>query len=120
MNLPVGLESLTLGQSFNQSLEKVRWPSQLITLTCGNEFNQTLTQVTLPNLQNLTLVPDFSEFGGRSISNDSAEPNAGIGLQQQSGTGEPAKWPAKSDLWAGIQSEFGGRSLAAHAAEPFF
>ena len=56
-----GLQSLTLGREFNQSLD-VKLPDSLQSLTFGDSFNQRLDQVALPkNLQSLTFGACFSQ-----------------------------------------------------------
>lgn len=61
-NLPKTLESLTFGDSFNQSLKQVTLPNSLQSLTFGSCFNQSLQGVTLPsNLQSLTFGNDFNQ-----------------------------------------------------------
>ena len=56
VTLPSGLQTLTFGYAYNQSLEKVTLPSGLQTLTFGRCYNQSLEKVTLPSgLQTLTL-----------------------------------------------------------------
>ena len=53
--VPAGLQTLTIGNSFNQSLDGVSLPAGLQTLTFGNPFNQSLDGVSLPaGLQTLT------------------------------------------------------------------
>ena len=55
VSLPSALQSLTFGDSFNQSLDNVTLPGALQSLTFGWEFNQRLGNVTLPSaLQSLT------------------------------------------------------------------
>lgn len=61
-NLPHGLQSLTLGAHFNESLEHVTLPTQLQSLTFGSDFNQPLQAVNLPrSLQSLTFRSDFNQ-----------------------------------------------------------
>eukprot|EP00435_Cladocopium_sp_Y103_P046332 s2372_g13.t1 len=60
-NLPKSLESLTFGESFNQSLERVILPSTLQSLTFGSCFNQSLERVILPSsLESLTFGSSFN------------------------------------------------------------
>ena len=57
MTWPAGLQGLTFGQSFDQSLDKVSWPVGLQSLTFGRNFNQSLDNVIWPvGLQSLTFV----------------------------------------------------------------
>ncbi len=56
VQLPLDLEHLKFGASFNQSLKEVILPPKLRSLTLGLFFGQSLTNVTLPpNLQWLEL-----------------------------------------------------------------
>ena len=48
-NLPCSLASLSFGNMFNQSLERVTLPSSLQSLSFGFKFNQSLERVTLPS-----------------------------------------------------------------------
>jgi hypothetical protein len=60
--LPGSLETLALGDKFNQTLEPVRLPSGLQTLEFGDDFNQTLERVSLPSgLQTLEFGHDFDQ-----------------------------------------------------------
>ena len=56
MTWPAGLQSLTFGQSFNQSLDNVTWPAGLQSLTFGHGFNQSLGQC---NMASRPSKPDF-------------------------------------------------------------
>ena len=47
-SLPSGLQTITFGWEFNQSLKNVKLPSGMQTFTFGCEFNQSLENVTLP------------------------------------------------------------------------
>ena len=40
VTLPSGLQSLTFGPNFNEDLEKVKWPSNLKSLTFSGRFNK--------------------------------------------------------------------------------
>ena len=54
---PAGLQNLTFGALFNQSLDKVTWPEGLQSLTFGVFFDQSLDNVTWPGgLQSLSCV----------------------------------------------------------------
>ena len=60
--LPAGLQTLTFGYSFNQSLDKTALPACLQTLTFGLQFNQSLDKTALPaGLQTLTLGLCFNQ-----------------------------------------------------------
>ena len=62
MTWPAGLQSLSFGYRFNQSLDRVAWPAGLQRLTFGYEFNQSLDNVTWPaSLQILTLGHCFEQ-----------------------------------------------------------
>ena len=62
VTLPSSLQSLKFGNNFNQSLERVTLPSSLQTLSFGYVFNQSLERVTLPSsLQSLTLGCGFNQ-----------------------------------------------------------
>ena len=62
MTPPSGLQTLKFGAAFNQSLEKVTLPSGLQTLTFGDYFNKSLEKVTLPiGLLNLTFDYCFNQ-----------------------------------------------------------
>ena len=62
VTLPSGLQSLTFGEWFDQSLERVTLPSRLQSLTFGCRFNQCLEHVTLPSgLQSLTFGDVFNQ-----------------------------------------------------------
>ena len=62
--LPSGLQTLTFGEFFNESLENTTLPSSLQSLTFGYWFNQSLDNTTLPSgLRNLT----FSHWFNRSL-----------------------------------------------------
>ena len=55
-----GLESITLGADFNQSLDGVQLPHSLVSLTFGRDFNQCLDNTFLPlNLRSLTFGHSF-------------------------------------------------------------
>ena len=49
VTLPAGLQSLTFGQSFNQSMENVMLPAGLQVLDFGHYFDHSLESVTLPS-----------------------------------------------------------------------
>lgn len=55
------LESLTLGDSFNQSIEGLRLP-ELQSLTFGNDFNRPMLDIHVPKLQKLTFGDSFLAF----------------------------------------------------------
>ena len=58
--LPAGLQTLTFGYSFNQSLDKTALPAGLQTLTFGYCFNQSLDKTALPaGLQTLAFCSNF-------------------------------------------------------------
>ena len=58
----LSLQSLILGDGFNQSMHNVTLPSGLQGLTFGVAFNQSMDNVALPNgLQSLTFGDDFSQ-----------------------------------------------------------
>ncbi|CAK9096228.1 unnamed protein product [Durusdinium trenchii] len=60
--LPETLEHLTLGQSFDESLEGVDWPKKLKSLRFGHKFNQSLLETTLPEeLQELSFGHCFNQ-----------------------------------------------------------
>ena len=62
VTLSSGLQSLTFGDGFNQSMHNVTLPSGLQSLTFGVAFNQSMDNVALPNdLQSLTFGDDFSQ-----------------------------------------------------------
>ncbi|CAE7567303.1 unnamed protein product [Symbiodinium natans] len=62
VDLPSGLQTLTFGEMFNQSLDQVQLPSSLQTLTFGEDFNQSLENVQLPiGLQTLTFGKMFNQ-----------------------------------------------------------
>eukprot|EP00929_Paragymnodinium_shiwhaense_P029174 TRINITY_DN16784_c0_g2_i2.p1 TRINITY_DN16784_c0_g2~~TRINITY_DN16784_c0_g2_i2.p1 ORF type:complete len:499 (+),score=39.34 TRINITY_DN16784_c0_g2_i2:151-1647(+) len=53
--LPSGLQSITFGKRFNESVKNVTWPAGLQSLTFGHDFNQKMNGVALPSgLQSLT------------------------------------------------------------------
>ena len=57
VRFPEKLQSLTFGDAFNRSLDRVMLPGNLLQLTLGDEFNQSMEQVKFPEkLQDLTLV----------------------------------------------------------------
>ena len=57
-----GLQSLTFGDAFNQSLKGVHWPSSIQDLTFGDEFNQSLEGVAWPSrLDYLTFGEAFNQ-----------------------------------------------------------
>eukprot|EP00435_Cladocopium_sp_Y103_P053131 s1573_g16.t4 len=61
MHMTIGLQTLTFGNRFNQSLKRVMLPLSLQTLTFGSDFNQSLERVTLPSsLQTLTFGDNFN------------------------------------------------------------
>lgn len=58
---PSHLESLTVGDRFNLSLDHVTWPEHLQSLAFGERFNQSLEHVRLPeSLRSLTLGERFN------------------------------------------------------------
>ena len=58
----LSLQSLILGDGFNQSMHNVTLPSGLQSLTFGVAFNQSMDNVALPNgLQSLTFGDDFNQ-----------------------------------------------------------
>ncbi|CAJ1392572.1 unnamed protein product [Effrenium voratum] len=60
--LPLTLQSLTFGDSFDQSLHGVALPGRLQSLTFGRSFDQSLDRVTLPaSLQSLTFGSKFDQ-----------------------------------------------------------
>ena len=62
LTLPNGLQNLTFGGGFNQSLHGVTLPNSLQNLTFGDQFNKSLKGVTLPSsLQNLTFGDQFNK-----------------------------------------------------------
>ena len=62
LTLPNGLESLTFGLRFNQSLPNTTLPSSLQSLTFGDTFNQSLDNTTLPSgLQDLDFGTCFNQ-----------------------------------------------------------
>ena len=62
VTLPSSLQSLSFGARFNQSLKRVTLPSTLQNLSFGSRFNQSLEQVTLPSsLQSLSFGKDFNQ-----------------------------------------------------------
>eukprot|EP00438_Fugacium_kawagutii_P005588 Skav209407 [mRNA] locus=scaffold2187:64535:81641:+ [translate_table: standard] len=60
-HLVKGLEVLTFGSSFDETLEAVTLPSSLRSLKFGAEFNQSLARVNLPSLQHLTFGVSFNQ-----------------------------------------------------------
>ena len=59
---PAGLQRLTFGLEFNQSLDTVTWPAGLQILTFGGMFNQSLDKVTWPaGLQSLKFGMNFDQ-----------------------------------------------------------
>ena len=61
VTLSSGLQSVTFDRDFNQSMYNVTLPSGLQSLTFSSSFNQSMDNVTLPSgLQILTLCPPFS------------------------------------------------------------
>eukprot|EP00435_Cladocopium_sp_Y103_P064451 s54_g26.t1 len=61
VTLPEGLQSLTFGDQFNQSLQGVAFPSSLESLIFGAEFNQSFWAMSLPNnLRSLTFGVQFN------------------------------------------------------------
>ena len=70
LTLPLTLQSLTFGYEFNQSLQEVCLPGSLQSLTFGNQFNQSLRGLHLPNLQSLTFGHRFNQsLQGLSLPN---------------------------------------------------
>jgi len=62
MKLPSSLRSLTLGCHFNRDLDKAKLPGSIQSLTFGDQFNQTLDGFTLPDsLQTLTFGCGFDQ-----------------------------------------------------------
>ena len=62
---PAGLQSLTLGDRFDQNLDNVTWPASLQSLTFGEHFDQSLDNVTLPaGLENLA----FHTFSAEKLN----------------------------------------------------
>ena len=62
VTLPGGLQTITFGYRFNQSLEKVALPGGLQAITFGYHFNQSLEKVALPSgLQAITFGDDFNQ-----------------------------------------------------------
>eukprot|EP00434_Breviolum_minutum_P001192 symbB.v1.2.001043.t2/scaffold56.1/size371842/14 len=60
--MPVGLQHLTFGEKFNQTLEGISLPKLLQSLTLGGSFNQCLDKVNLPcKLQSLTFGRSFNQ-----------------------------------------------------------
>ena len=58
--MPAGLQHLTFGEYFDQSLDNVTWPESLHSLTFGEHFDQSLDNVQWPAaLQSLTLPCDL-------------------------------------------------------------
>ena len=56
VKFPENLQSLTFGDAFNRSLDRLLLPGNLLQLTLGDEFNQSMEHVKLPErLQHLTL-----------------------------------------------------------------
>ena len=47
--LPAGLQSLTFGDHFDQSMENVALPAGLQSLTFDGKFNQSMDKVALPS-----------------------------------------------------------------------
>jgi len=45
---PAGLQSLSVGRDYNQSLDNVTWPAGLQSLSLGYRFNQSLDNVSWP------------------------------------------------------------------------
>ena len=63
---PAGLQSLTLGENFNRRLDNVKWPAGLQSLILGAGFNHSLDNVTWPpGLQILT----FGGYFDQSLDN---------------------------------------------------
>lgn len=70
LTLPLTLQSLTFGNKFNHSLQEVCLPGSLQSLTFGNQFNQSLRGLRLPNLQSLTFGHRFNQsLQGLSLPN---------------------------------------------------
>eukprot|EP00435_Cladocopium_sp_Y103_P061557 s808_g23.t1 len=62
INLPRSLLKLALGDSFNQSLDRVQWPSGLRSLSFGWTFDCSLEEVNLPDsLHSLTFGSQFNQ-----------------------------------------------------------
>ena len=62
IHFPPGLQRLTLGYDFDQSLQGLKtFPESLQVLTLGKSFDQTLTDVDLPNLQRLAFGGSFCQ-----------------------------------------------------------
>ena len=60
-HLPVNLESLDLGNGFNQPIIENIFPSSLKSLTFGQSFNQPLANILPVNLKSLTLGDRFNQ-----------------------------------------------------------
>ena len=61
-NLPQSLRTLTIGECFDKTLDKVTWPKGLQSLTFDGNFNQNLDNVTWPaGLQSLTFGQFFNQ-----------------------------------------------------------
>jgi len=128
-NLPKTLESLTFGDSFNQSLKQVTLPNSLQSLTFGSCFNQSLQGVTLPsNLQSLTFGNDFNQglegvrlpsilqsltFGNRfncslegvTLPSSLRSLTFGLSFNMLYEKSESAQQPSVLDLWLQLKQE---------------
>ena len=68
--LPSGMQSLTFGSDFDQSLDKTALPSGLQGLTFGHYFNRSLDNTALPSgLQSLTLGDGFDQSLDKTVPN---------------------------------------------------
>ena len=74
VTLPEGLQNLTFGDNFDQSLDNVRWPAGLQSLNFGQRFNQSLDYVTWPpGLQTLTFCDRSNDCGEFNQSLDNVK-----------------------------------------------
>ena len=121
MSWPNGLQSLTFGFSFNQTLERVSLPSCLQSLTFGCNFNQSLTGVILPSsLQSLTFGDHFNQtLEEVSLPNSLQILTFGVEFNQDFEGSELTKWSAKLDIWLGIQPNLGWSEPAKQLANLF-
>jgi len=118
VSLPVGLRSLTFGDGFDQNMEKVSLPAGLQSLTFGECFNQNMEKVSLPaGLQSLTF--------GWCFNQNMEKVSLPAGLQSLTFGGGFNQSMDKVSLPAGLQSltfgqEHGEGESASWPAEPDF
>ena len=99
VRLPAGLQSLTLGYRFNQSLDNVTWPAGLQILTFRGPFNQ----------------PGQCEMASRPSKFD-----FGVSFQSEPGQSDMASGPSKFDVWRTFQSEPGHCEMASRPSNLTF